>query len=220
MHEPWGERKKGVARYICATVHWQIVLSLICFLAPEDIKQNVWYQWHILCIPQREDCLWPRFWLTCHMGSHMQKWRGGGRGGALPQCRKSHPAGPRRRSDKFLDRFESYFGSQISSESLNEVHIYRSSRNPQRKLIFFIYFCLWLIVSSWRHAGLQMARRSRRSATMSHGLVKQSTAIKKTWKMYGKNCNLRTLSREYDCLAKISTKDRSGVHVVTGRKPR
>ena len=24
--------------------------------------------------------------------------------------------------------------------------------------------------------------------------------------MYGKNCNLRTLSREYDCLAKIGTK--------------
>ena len=25
--------------------------------------------------------------------------------------------------------------------------------------------------------------------------------------MYGKNCNLRTLSREYDCLAKIGTKE-------------
>ena len=59
-----GERKKrpmlsqislaelsGVVWYICATVHWQnlIVLSLICFLAPEDIKQNVWYD--TLCIP-------------------------------------------------------------------------------------------------------------------------------------------------------------------------
>ena len=25
--------------------------------------------------------------------------------------------------------------------------------------------------------------------------------------MYGKNCNLRTLSHEYDCLAKIGTKE-------------
>ena len=25
--------------------------------------------------------------------------------------------------------------------------------------------------------------------------------------MYGKNCNLRTLSREYNCLAKIGTKE-------------
>ena len=25
--------------------------------------------------------------------------------------------------------------------------------------------------------------------------------------MYGKNCNLRTLSREYDCLAKFGTKE-------------
>jgi len=25
--------------------------------------------------------------------------------------------------------------------------------------------------------------------------------------MYGKNCNLRTLSLEYDCLAKIGTKE-------------
>ena len=47
MHEPWGERKKAnvvaafpyqVTRYICATVHWQIVLSLIWFLAPEDVN--------------------------------------------------------------------------------------------------------------------------------------------------------------------------------------
>ena len=73
-----GEREKGLAehsgvtRYICATVHWQIVLSLICFLAPEDNKQNVWYD--TFCTFRREDCLWPPFWLPCHMGSHMQKW--------------------------------------------------------------------------------------------------------------------------------------------------
>ena len=42
----------GVTRYICATVHWQIVLSLICFLAPEDIQQNVWYD--TFCALRRE----------------------------------------------------------------------------------------------------------------------------------------------------------------------
>ena len=42
----------GVTRYICATVHWQIVLSLICFLVPEDIKQNVWYD--TFCAFRRE----------------------------------------------------------------------------------------------------------------------------------------------------------------------
>ena len=40
----------GVSRYICATV--QIVLSLICFLAPEEIKQNVWYD--TFCAFRRE----------------------------------------------------------------------------------------------------------------------------------------------------------------------
>ena len=48
---------------------------------------------------------------------------------------------------KFLDRFKSYSGSQISSQSLNEVHIYQLQPN----------FCL--IVSSWRH-GLQMANEA------------------------------------------------------------
>ena len=61
-----------VTRYICATVHWQILLSLICFLASEGIKQNVWYD--TFCAFRRQDCLWPRSWLPCHMGSHMQKW--------------------------------------------------------------------------------------------------------------------------------------------------
>ena len=38
---------------------------------------------------------------------------------------------------KFLDRFKSYFRSQISLQSLNEVHI---SQNPQQKvLLFFPY---------------------------------------------------------------------------------
>ena len=34
--------------------------------------------------------------------------------------------------------------------------------------------------------------------------------------MYGKNRNLRTLSREYDCLAKIGTKEAFS-DVVTGK---
>ena len=34
--------------------------------------------------------------------------------------------------------------------------------------------------------------------------------------MYGKNSNLRTLSREYDCLANISTKE-AFTYVVTGK---
>ena len=42
---------------------------------------------------------------------------------------------------KFLDRFKSYFGSKISSQSLNEIHIYQFySQNPQQKGIFFIIF--------------------------------------------------------------------------------
>ena len=36
---------------------------------------------------------------------------------------------------------------------------------------------------------------------------KQATVMKNPQKMGGKNCNLRTLSREYDCLAKIGTKE-------------
>ena len=36
--------------------------------------------------------------------------------------------------------------------------------------------------------------------------------------MYGKNCNLRTLSREYDCLAKIGTKEAfTERDIVTGK---
>ena len=45
---------------------------------------------------------------------------------------------------KFLDRFKSYFGSQISSQSLNEIHI---CRYPQQKVSFSF---MSLIVSSSR----------------------------------------------------------------------
>ena len=44
---------------------------------------------------------------------------------------------------KFLDRFKSYLGSQILSQSLNEVHIYRLQLKSATKGEFFsIYFCL------------------------------------------------------------------------------
>ena len=40
-------------------------------------------------------------------------------------------------SRKFLDRFKSYFGSQISSQSLNEVHICRLQPKSATKGEFF-----------------------------------------------------------------------------------
>ena len=44
---------------------------------------------------------------------------------------------------KFLDRFKSYFGSQISSQSLNEVHMYPlQPKSATKGDFFFIYFCL------------------------------------------------------------------------------
>ena len=59
---------------------------------------------------------------------------------------------------KFLDRFNSYFESQISPQSLNEVHIYQLQLKSATKGKFFHIF-LSLIVSSWRH-GLQMANEA------------------------------------------------------------
>ena len=59
---------------------------------------------------------------------------------------------------KFLDHFESYSGSQISSQSLNEVHIYRLQPKSATKGDLFHIF-LSLIVSSWCH-GLQMANEA------------------------------------------------------------
>ena len=46
---------------------------------------------------------------------------------------------------KFLERFKSYFGSQISSQSLNEVHICRLQPKTATKgelfHIFFVFDC-------------------------------------------------------------------------------
>ena len=59
---------------------------------------------------------------------------------------------------KFLDRFKSYFESQISSQSLNEVYIYQLQPKSATKGELFHIF-LSLIVSSWRH-GFQMANEA------------------------------------------------------------
>ena len=68
---------------------------------------------------------------------------------------------------KFLD--VSYFGSQISSQSLNEVHIYQlhfsftvkiCNKRSQGELLFFpCNFSLSLTVSSWCHT-MQMANKA------------------------------------------------------------
>ena len=50
---------------------------------------------------------------------------------------------------KFLDRFKSYFGSHISSQSLNEIHIIRLQPKSATKGGLFHIF-LSLIVSSGR----------------------------------------------------------------------
>ena len=45
-------------------------------------------------------------------------------------------------SRKFLNRFKSYFGSQISShsQSLNEVHIYQLAKIPTKRSFFSFFF--------------------------------------------------------------------------------
>ena len=54
-------------------------------------------------------------------------------------------------SRKFLDRFKSYFGSQISSQSLNEIHICRLQPKSATKGDFFLLLhILSLLVSSSR----------------------------------------------------------------------
>ena len=49
---------------------------------------------------------------------------------------------------KFLDRFKSYFGSQISSQSLNEVHVYLLQPKSATKGEFFFHIVLSLNVTS------------------------------------------------------------------------
>ena len=51
---------------------------------------------------------------------------------------------------KFLDRFKSYFGSQISSQSLNESHICRLQPKSATKVDFFHIFLSSIVSSSRR----------------------------------------------------------------------
>ena len=61
---------------------------------------------------------------------------------------------------KFLDRFKSYFGSQISSQSLNEVHIYRLQQKSATKGDLFIFHIFLSLIVSSRCHGLQMANEA------------------------------------------------------------
>ena len=112
---------------------------------------------------------------------------------------------------KFLDRFKSHwYLSWVSSHKyhhdwLNEVLIYRLQPKSATKGDFFlIYFCLWFL-SRWRH-GLQMANEADEVLLGKRPSYEINYGNYKPRKMYWrKNCNLRTLGREYDCLAKIGT---------------
>ena len=62
---------------------------------------------------------------------------------------------------KFLDRFKGYFWSQISSQSLNEVHIYRSQPKSATKGEFLKYvFVFDCFKSASRIANGERSRRS------------------------------------------------------------
>ena len=63
---------------------------------------------------------------------------------------------------KFLHRFKSYFGSQLSSQSLNEVHIYRLQPKSATKGVFFSYISVFDCFES--ASRIANGERSRRSA--------------------------------------------------------
>ena len=52
-----------------------------------------------------------------------------------------------------------------------------------------------------------MANEANEVLLEKSGLVRQAAVIKNHEKCTEKNCNLRTLNREYDCLAEIGTKE-------------
>ena len=63
---------------------------------------------------------------------------------------------------KFLDRFKSYFGSQISSQSLNEAHIYRLQPKSATIGDFFPFIFVFDCFES--ASRIANGERSRRSA--------------------------------------------------------
>ena len=71
---------------------------------------------------------------------------------------------------KFLDHFKSYFGSQLSSQSLNEVHIYQLQLKSATKGDFFHIFCLCFELMSWIANGEQSRQSAARSAALLNKL--------------------------------------------------
>ena len=69
---------------------------------------------------------------------------------------------------KFLDRFKSYFGSQISPQSLNESISTDYSQNPQQKVRFFLFVFVFIhifVFDCFELASeIANGERSRRSA--------------------------------------------------------
>ena len=83
------------------------------------------------------------------------------------------------------------------------------SQSLQQKVGFFIYFSS-LIVSSRRHR-LQMANSKPTKCCLVSSLVNKLRQLKTHGKCTEKNCNLRTLSREYQ------HRHLGSVHVDTGK---
>ena len=77
---------------------------------------------------------------------------------------------------KFLDRFKSYFGSQISSQSLNEVHIYRlQPKSVKQKVIFSLSYIVFDCFES--ASRVVNGERSRRSA------AGEAASLNKLWQL-------------------------------------
>ena len=87
------------------------------------------------------------------------------------------------------------------------------SPNPQQKVISIFSFIIVFVFDCFElESRIANGERSRRSAaTEVSGLVNKLRQLKTTENQVrtGKNCNLRTFSREYDCLAKIGIRKRS-----------
>ena len=65
---------------------------------------------------------------------------------------------------KFMDRFKSFLGSQKSSQSLNEVHIYRLQPKSATKGDLFIFSYIFVFDCFESASRIANGERSRRSA--------------------------------------------------------
>ena len=130
-----------------------IFIFMLCILINKDwfdfIKCNEKYMLHnkYINIHTLEKCS-SAFWIGTGRDGNSRRWR---RREIIPNATLGKIQGD---GQKFLERFKSYFGSQISSQSLNKVHIYRLQPKSATKGEFYHIF-VSLIVSSRRH-GLQM----------------------------------------------------------------